>query len=59
MILIYWNVLVIITDGNLNELERGHWIISYEKAELERLSEFHQKIFRSKMMVKDAMIQTS
>ena len=38
----------IITDRNLNELERGHWIIHYEKAELEKLSDNDQKRFRSK-----------
>ena len=39
---------VIITDKNLNELERGHWIIHYEQAELEKLSDFHQKTFKSR-----------
>jgi oligoribonuclease (3'-5' exoribonuclease) len=40
---------VIITDKNLNELERGHWIIHYEKAELEKLSDFHQKTYKSRI----------
>jgi len=39
---------VLVTDKNLNELERGHWIIHYEKEELEKLSEFHQKTFKSR-----------
>lgn len=38
---------VIITDKNLNELERDHWVVHYEKADLEILSEFHQKTFKS------------
>lgn len=41
--------VVIITDKNLNELERGHWIIHYEKTELENISDFHQKIYKSRI----------
>jgi oligoribonuclease (3'-5' exoribonuclease) len=40
---------VIVTDKNLNELERGHWIIHYEKSELEKLSDFHQKTYMSRI----------
>ncbi len=40
---------VIITDKNLNELERGHWIVHYEKEELEKLSDFHQKTYKSRI----------
>lgn len=38
----------IITDKNLNELERGHWMIHFEKEELEKLSDFHKKTFKSR-----------
>ncbi|CAF0766337.1 unnamed protein product [Adineta steineri] len=39
---------VIITDKHLKELERGQWIVRYEKAELEKLSSFHQNTFKSR-----------
>lgn len=42
-------VTVIITDENLNELERDHWIIHYDKADLEKRSDFHQKTFKSRI----------
>ena len=39
---------VIITDKNLKELERGQWIVHYERSDLEKLSEFHQVTFKSR-----------
>ena len=39
---------VIVTDKNLNELERGHWVVHWEKNELDKLSDFHQNTFKSR-----------
>ena len=39
---------VIITDRQLKELERGRWIIHYEEAELDKVSDFHQTTFKSR-----------
>ncbi|CAF0910802.1 unnamed protein product, partial [Didymodactylos carnosus] len=39
---------IIITDKDLNELERGNWIIHYEQDELDKLSEWHQKAFTAR-----------
>lgn len=38
---------VIVTDKNLNELERGHWVIHFEKEVLDKLENFHQTTFKS------------
>ncbi|CAF1273637.1 unnamed protein product [Adineta steineri] len=47
---------VIITDKHLKELERGQWIVHYEKAELEKLSNFHQNTFKSRSDVRTSSI---
>jgi oligoribonuclease len=36
---------VIITDKNLNEIERSHWIVHYDQERLDTLSAWHQKEF--------------
>jgi len=38
---------LIVTDKDLNEIERGHWVLGgFEQEDLERLGEFHKANFR-------------
>ncbi|CAF1342081.1 unnamed protein product [Didymodactylos carnosus] len=38
---------VIITDKDLNELERGQWVVHFEQKDLNDLDEWHKKTFKS------------
>ncbi|CAM4827045.1 unnamed protein product [Rotaria magnacalcarata] len=38
---------VIITDKNMNEIERAQWVIHYDKEVLDTLGEWHQEQFKS------------
>ncbi len=50
---------VIITDKNLNEFERGRWIVHYEKAELEKLADSYQTRYKSRTDGKQESVEVA